>query len=52
MDRETIDSYCHYYASLNPYAERRLQNPGDSYKSTELISKAEFIRRLSYITAG
>ena len=42
MDQETIDSYCHYYASLNPYTLRQLQNPGDSYKSNELISEAEF----------
>ena len=42
MDRNTIDSYCQHYVSLNPWAARRSPTVGEVRKSEELLSEAEF----------
>jgi DNA-binding CsgD family transcriptional regulator len=43
MDRDTVNSYCRYYVSVNPYGSRRPRSPGAVGRGPELISDAEFL---------
>src|SRR5215472_830578 len=42
MDPSTIDSYCQYYMSLNPWALRRPSTAGEVRTSDGLLSEPEF----------